>query len=102
MPNVLPNQATTNITDTYTYMKWVQETTDGYFFPSILFGLFIIIFVMLRPSSSNGKALLGSSFIIMVISIMLATLGFLSSGYMYASIIITAISAVMAYLENTE
>ena len=96
----LPTNATINITGFKTYGDWVQEVSNGSFFPFILLGLFVIIFMMFKAGTSNGKSFVGSSFICMVLAILLTTLGWLSSAYMYVSIILTAIGAVWAYHDN--
>ena len=101
MPHNLPTNATVNITGAKTYFDWVQEVSDGSFFPSILLGLFVILFMILRVGTSNGKAFVGASFISMILSILLTTLGWLAPMYMYIAIVLTAIGAVWAYMDNT-
>lgn len=98
MPTTLPTNAT--ITGGKTYFDWVQSASDGKFFPSFLFGIFIILFMMFKSGTSTGKAFVGSSFIVMVISILLTTLGWMNNGYMYATIILTAVGAVWSFLED--
>jgi len=100
MAAILPTNATTNITDVKTYFDWVQEVSNGNFFPAILLGLFVIIFMMFRAATTNGKAFVGASFIIMAMAILLTTLGWLAPTYMYITIIITAIGAVWSYMDN--
>lgn len=100
MTIVLPTNATTEIVGGKTFIDWVQEASNGLFMPSMLVGIFVILFSLLRLNTSNGKAFVGSSFICMVFAIIFSTLGWLSPGYMYASIIITAIGAVWSYMDN--
>jgi hypothetical protein len=96
----LPTEANITIEGAKTYLDWVQSASNGSFFLSILFGLFIILFVIFKGFSSNGKAFFGASFISMVICIMLSILGWISSGIMYGIIILTAIGLIWAYLED--
>jgi len=100
MASILPTNATINITGAKSYFDWVQEVSEGNFFSMILLGLFVILFMILRGGTSNGKAFVGASFIIMVLSILLTTLGWLAPMYMYIAIIITAIGAVWSYMDN--
>jgi hypothetical protein len=100
MPATLPTNANVTIEGAKTYFDWVQEVSNGSFFPSILFGLFVIMFMMFKAFSSNGKAFAGSSFICMIMAILLTTLGWMRSSYMYATIILTALGVVWSYLED--
>lgn len=97
---VLPSEASNNITGMYTYMQWVQEASDGYFIPMIMFGLFVVLFVISKSFGSSGKAFVGSSFIVMIMSIIFTTQGFMASQYMYITIILTAVGTIWAFLEN--
>lgn len=96
----LPTNATVEITGFKSYFDYVQEVSSNLFMPLVLLALGIIVFFNLKQSSTNGKAFLGTSFICMVLSIILTALGWLASMYMYMAIILTAIGAVWAYLEN--
>jgi hypothetical protein len=98
---ILPTNATNNITGFYSLGQYVQEASGDIFFPAILFGLFIILFVITKSMIiTNGKSFVGSSFIIMILGIMLSTLGFLAPKFMYITIIMTAVGAVWAYVEG--
>jgi hypothetical protein len=101
MPSILPTNATQNITGMKSYVDYlVNDVASGWIFPPILFGLFIIIFMLFKGNSTNGKAFAGTSFIIMVFAILLSVLNWLAPMYMYATIVMTGIGAVWAYLEN--
>jgi hypothetical protein len=100
MPSTLPTNST--ITGGKTYFDWVQEVSNGKFMPSILFGIFVILFMLFKTVTSNGKAFVGSAFICMVTSIFLSTLGWMAPSYMYATIILTAIGSVWAFLEDKQ
>ena len=101
MTNItLPTDASVNITGAKTYIDWVQEASEGSFISAILLGLFVIIFMLLRATTNNGKAFVGSSFICMIFAILLTTLGWLAPMYMYILIVMTAIGAAWAYLSD--
>ena len=96
----LPTNATIEIEGAKTYFDWVSETSGGLFFPSVLFGIFIILFMSLKAGTSAGKAFAGSAFVCMVASILLTALGWMASKFMYATILLTAIGVVWSYLEG--
>ena len=102
MVTKLPTNSTVEITGFKSLADWVQEASGGIFFPAMLFGMFVIFFMMLKSNYTSGKAFAGTSFVCMIIGIMLSVLGWLSSGYMYALILMTAFGVVWAYLEDTE
>jgi hypothetical protein len=101
MASTLPINAAQNITGAKSYFDWVQEVSNGSFFASILLGLFIIMFMIFKGATSNGKAFIGASFICMVFAILLTTLGWLAPMYMYITIVLTAIGAVWSYMDDS-
>ena len=101
MPTILPNNATNNITGFYSYSQWIQEASNGYFFPAVLLGLFVIIFMTIKGTFvSIGKSFAAASFFIMVISIFMGVLGFLNPSFIYISIVLVAIGGIWAYVEG--
>jgi hypothetical protein len=96
----LPTQTNTTIEDVTSFFDYISEASSGLFFNSMLFGIFIILFMMFRGSTSNGKSFAGSSFICMILSIIFRVLGWTSTGIMYTFILFTGIGAVWAYLEE--
>ncbi|MHA2019052.1 MAG: hypothetical protein ACTSXY_12360 [Promethearchaeota archaeon] len=98
----LITNATVNVTGMYSMFQYVAEVSSM-FFPLILFGLFIILFVILRSNSnSNSTPFAVSSFFTMVLSIMFRTLGFIQNKWMYISITIMAASVVWIHLDNSQ
>lgn len=100
MATKLPTQTNVTIEDANTFFKYISEASNGLFFNSMLFGIFIILFMMFRATTSNGKSFAGSSFICMILAILLRVLEFTSTGIMYTFILFTGIGAVWAYLEE--
>jgi hypothetical protein len=100
MATILPSNATVEIEGAKTYFDWVSEASGGAFFPSMLFGIFIILFMNFKAGTSNGNAFVGSAFICMIAGIFLTALGWMSSKFMYATILLVAIGAVWAFLEG--
>ena len=58
---ILPTNATNNITGFYSLGQYVQEASGDVFFPAILFGLFIILFVITKSSISTNPSTATSS-----------------------------------------
>jgi len=94
----LPTES--NMTGLFDYFKWVQNVSGGFFFPLILFALFVIIFIAIKGTYTSSRAFVTSSFICTVLAIMLGILGFVAQWVIYAFVIMTAIGAVWAYIEN--
>lgn len=80
----------------YSFFNFINNTTDGLFFPVILLAIWFISFVgsykyMPRTGASqSARAWVFSSFPVSVLSILTAVMGFLSSKYMYLSFILLA------------
>lgn len=89
-----------NMTGLFDYFNWVQDVSNGFFFPMILFSLFIIIFIAIKGTYTSSRAFVTSSFICTILAIMMGILGFLAQWAIYAFVILTAIGAIWAYIEN--
>jgi len=100
MATQLPtNETIESMTDLFGY---INDASDGLFFSGMLLSIFVILFIMLKSGYSSGKAFLGTSFIVMIMAILLSTLGLLTPMYMYMTILMVAIGAVWSYLDGTE
>ncbi|MFW5889067.1 MAG: hypothetical protein ACOCUD_01670 [Bacillota bacterium] len=96
----LPTNATTEITGIYSLFQYIQhDATGGMFFPMILFAVFIIMFIALK-SYPTSRAAAGSSYLTMIMAIILRTLDLIQNSWMYVTIIITAIATIWMYYEN--
>lgn len=100
MATKLPTEANVSIEDAKTFFDYISEASGGKFFNGILFGIMVILFMLFRGGTSNGKAFVGSTFICMLMSILLRTLGWVSNGIMYTFILLTGVGVVWAYLED--
>ena len=100
-PQLITN-ATNNVTGMYTMFQYVQEVSS-FFFPLVLFAMFIILFVIFRGSSnSNSQPFAVASFFTMVLSILFRTLAFIQNKWMYVSITIMAMAMVWLHLDNSQ
>lgn len=102
MASRLITNATENVTDVLGIFNYIHNDVYSNFFALILLGLYILIFLLVRSYSiSNSKPFATSCFIGMIISIILRTLGFLSTGYMYLSITLVGVAVVWLYIDKT-
>jgi len=100
MTFVLPTNATENITGIYSFFKYIQiDLTDSWFFLLILLAMFIIVFISLKAYSSS-RAFAGASWLTMILSIILRTVGFIDNKWMYLSIILVGISVIWLHIEG--
>ena len=94
------NESYANVTGMYSLFEYIQKVSSGWFFLMILFALFIIVFISLKQYS-NSKAFAGASFLCMILSIIMRTLGFISSTWMYLCILLVAISVVWLHIDSS-
>jgi hypothetical protein len=78
---------------------WSNSVTSGFFWPLILFAIFCILFMSFLGYGAT-KAFTGSSFIVAVLSIMMATIGLISTYVMVGCFIMAAIALICMYLAN--
>jgi len=95
---------TLNVTDTqdlYTLFNWINNISDGYFFPVILGCMWMIIFLggVIR-AGSPGKSWTFASFVGAIIGILLGLMGWLNPIYIYFLVILTAFGLLWIRLEN--
>lgn len=104
-----PWYAYPNATDTdgfFEFFRYVNQTvSEGLFFPAILLVIWVISFFGVfsatgstRPAAARGFTF--ASFITSVLSIMLATMGFLNPKFMYLPFILLAAGVVWIRLES--
>ncbi len=98
MPFAVPNQ--TNTADIFEIFKFVNnDASGGIFFPIILLVIWIIAF---SGSIANGRgasrAWIFSSFICVILAILLVIMGFLNKGYLYLLILFIAFGVLWSKL----
>jgi len=97
----LISNATTNVTNVKEIFDYIAFDVSTLFFPLILFGIYIITFIILRGNSdTNSKAFGGTCFFGMILAIFLRTLGWLSQDFMYLTITLVGVAIVWMHLEN--
>jgi len=87
-----------NITGISDLALWTNNVTGGWFWSMILMGLFVILFMSFK-SYSTERAFATSSFVCMIIGIMMGVMGLISS-YVVVLLMVIAGIAVIA-LRNT-
>jgi len=88
-----------NITSLVDLASWTNNVTLGAFWPLILFGLFCIMFFSFMNYGVT-RSFTTSSFITMLLGIMLGVIGLVSSYVWVGTIILAAIALVCNYITN--
>ena len=95
-PNI---NETTGLFEVFQYVSRA-DVTSGLFFPVIMLVLWTVMFVSMKQYSTS-RAFTASSFICMILSILLSVAGLLAPRYMYMCIVLVAIGAVWLKLETS-
>jgi len=92
-----------DINSTVDIFSWVNSTANNSFFPFVLIGVYIIIFVkmLFNPSNSASKSFAASSFMVFILAVLARVLDLVSTGFMSIFVIMTAIGAIWMHLENS-
>lgn len=90
------NNDTQGFLELFTY---INNVTDGLFFPMILFIIWIVTFIASKIFS-NSRAFTVASFITSFLSMMLAVLGLAAPKYAYLSIILLAAGILWIKLDK--
>ena len=80
--------------------QYVQTVSNGMFFILILFALFVITFIALKNYTSS-RAFTGATFLNMILSVIMGTLGLIDTQWIYLSIVLVAIAAVWLHFDNS-
>ena len=89
----------TNITKLADLALWTNNVTSGFFWPLILFAIFMILFLSFM-SYGTTRAFAGSSFITMILAIMMGVIGLVSSYVWVGTIILAAAALMCMYAAN--
>lgn len=96
----MPNASDGNgMLEMYSYANTVS---GGIFFPVMLFVIFIVVAFSMMAFTSIGTALIVSSFIGLVLSMILAVLGLIAHKFMYLMMLALAVGVLFKVLENRD
>jgi len=92
-----------NITSGVDFFTWVNSTIGGWFFPGTVIAAFFIIFIRLMYSTNSiSQAFVSTSFICMILTILLRVANLVDTPFMVIFIILTAIGAVWMHTEDAK
>jgi hypothetical protein len=92
-----------NITSTADIFMWINSVTQYWFFSGLMIAVYFIIFIKLLYSTQDiGKAFTATSFICMIMTVLLRVTNLISTTFMTLFIVLTAIGAVWMHLENAK
>lgn len=100
LPTNWTNSTGGNITGFYSFNQYLQDVSSGWLWILLTYAIAVIIFISLKDYETP-KAFAFATFFNMIITIMLAAVGFVSSTFMYLSIILVAVAAVWLVIDNS-
>lgn len=95
----LPYEMTQNVTGLLSVFEYIQGVSEGYFFPIVLFGIFIVVFISLK-GYSTPRAFAGAAFLNFVLSAIMGILGLLSPVFSYLGVVLVGVAIVWLHIEN--
>jgi len=97
------NPPATNITSGVDFFSWVNTTIEGWFFPGAIITIyFVMIIKMLYNNNSVSQAFAATSFVCMILTILLRVADLVSNVFMVIFIILTAIGAVWMNVDDAK
>jgi hypothetical protein len=97
------NPPSGNITSTADIFMWINSVTDSWFFPGLLIAVYFVIFIKLLYSSQDiGKAFTASSFVCMIMAVLLRVTNLINTTFMILFIVLTAIGTIWMQMENAK
>ena len=91
-----------DIENTVGLFTWINSVTDNFFFPGLIVAVFFITLIKLMGRTEDvGKAFAASSFVCMILSVLLRVTNLVNNTFMVIFIILTAVSAVWMHMENS-
>ena len=97
----MPYTYPTNITGLSDLAVWTNSITGGLFWPLILLGLFVILLISFKQYPGE-RAFAASSFITMLVAIMMAIIGIVSPYVCVGTIILAGIGLVALRSSNNK
>jgi len=92
-----------NVTSSLDFFTWVNGIVQGWFFAGIITAVYFITMIKMMYSTNNtAQAFAASSFIAMILTILLRVADLVSTSFMVIFIILTAIGAVWMHTENAK
>lgn len=77
-----------------------NDATQGAFGPLILFATFMIAFIAMKPYYETPKCFAAAAFITMTFSLAMRVVGVINDYWMYACLILVAVSAVTLIISS--
>jgi len=92
-----------NITSTVDIFNWINGVTENWFIPGIIVAVYFIILIKLNYNTNNlGQAFAASSFVCMILTVLLRVTNLINTAFMVIFIILTAVGAIWMHVENSK
>ena len=87
--------------DMYTLFSGINNVVGGIFMPTMLGVIWIIAFIgALAEGRQASRGFIFASFIVSILSLVLALIGMINNQYMYFSFLLVGIGLIWSKLEN--
>ena len=95
---------TGNITTSLDFFNWINTSVSNWFFTGIIIAVYFIMLVrmMYNPQTDTAQAFAASSFICMILTILLRVADLVNTSFMVIFIILTSVGVVWMHTENAK
>jgi len=93
-----------NITSTVDFFNYINGAVDSWFFTGIVVAVYFVMLIrmMYNSQTTTAQAFAASSFICMILTVLLRITDLVNTSFMVIFIILTAIGAVWMQSENAK
>ena len=92
-----------NITSSVGFFTWINTNVNNWFFTGIILAIYFVMLIrMMYYSKNTAQAFAASSFICMILTILLRVADLVNTSFMVIFIILTAIGAIWMHTENAK
>ena len=93
----------TNTTGIFSIATYVNTVTENMFWTFMLIAVFLTVLIafMISPNIRNEDALIGASFIGLLISVLLKVMGLINNSIIFIMVVLLSIGIVLAHLSST-
>jgi len=94
----------TNITSSLDFFSWINTSVNNWFFIGIVTAIYFVMLIrmMYNPQTNTAQAFTASSFICMILTVLLRVADLCNTSFMVIFIILTAVGAVWMHNENAK
>jgi len=92
-----------NITSSFDFFSWINTSVNNWFFVGIVTAIYFVMLIRMMYNTQNtAQAFAASSFICMILTVLLRVADLVNTSFMVIFIILTAVGAVWMHTENAK